>query len=161
VVAYYQNNGEHISHYLEKLEELRQEKGWIYGRCWLPHDAEHELLGQPAHDQTAGGRRRLRVKITPNIKIADGINAARTIFPLCWFDEEACEDGIAALRQYHYDIDPQTGATRSSPVHDWSSHGADGFRYMGVALKDDGPRRRGSRRRKALGPVGRNAWMAR
>lgn len=161
VVAYYQNSGEHISHYLDKLEELRQEKGWTYGTCWLPHDAEHELLGQRRTIKVQVADAGYRVKITPDIKIADGINAARTIFGACWFDEEACEDGIAALRQYHYDIDPQTNARSLKPEHDWSSHGADGFRYMGVALKDDGPAPKVKPKAKPRARSGRSGWMAR
>lgn len=161
VVGYYQNSGEHISHFLDKLEELRKERGWTYGTCWLPHDADNEYLGSRRTIRQQVQDAEYRVKITPKVSIADGINAARSVFAACWFDEEACEDGLATLRQYHYDVDPKTGARSLKPDHDWSSHGADGFRYMGVALKDDGPAVKPRQKARTRAPTGRTGWMAR
>ena len=67
-------------------------------------------------------------RIVPNLSVDDGINAARSILPLCWFDEEKCRRGLAALASYHKEYDEKTKMFRSYPAHDWSSHGADGFR---------------------------------
>ena len=41
-----------------------------------------------------------RAQVAPNLRLADGINAVRTILPRCWFDAERCERGLAALKQY-------------------------------------------------------------
>jgi phage terminase large subunit len=65
VVAYYQNNGEDFDHYLAKLEELRQERGWFYGTLWLPHDAEHKLLGAKRTIKQQAQDAGYRVRITP------------------------------------------------------------------------------------------------
>jgi len=51
------------------------------------------------------------------------------------FDVKNCKDGIEALRHYHRAYNERTRAFRATPVHDWTSHGADAFRYMAVGLK--------------------------
>jgi len=40
-----------------------------------------------------------------------------------------CHDGIQALRHYHYEYDEEKKCLSQKPKHDWSSHGADSFRY--------------------------------
>jgi phage terminase large subunit len=142
VIDFYQDAQKPLEHYVRKL----QEKPYIYGTDWLPHDARANSLGTGRSIEElmrAAGR---NVQIVQKLGIADGINAARTIFPLCWFDQARCADGLQALRHYRYAKSekasqgmPATAAGAlafaSEPVHDWSSHAADAFRYMAVALK--------------------------
>lgn len=160
VVHYYQNNGEDFDHYLAKLEELKEERGWFYGTMWLPHDAEHKVLGAKRTIKQQALDAKHRARIVPNIKVADGIAAARAIFPATWFDEEHCSEGLACLRQYHYEVDDD-GTRSKLPVHDWSSHGADGFRYMGVALRDDAPKPKAKPPARKPAPMSRQGWMGR
>jgi phage terminase large subunit len=160
IVGYYHNNGYVLGHYIQELQRRAMEKGYIYGKVWLPHDAEHKLLGQPRTIKQQLEDAGFTVKITPNIKKAEGINAARTIFPLCYFDEQECADGIDALRHYHYDVD-DAGNRSKEPVHDWSSNGADAFRYFGVSLKEETPKGKPKMKAPAARRPGRNAWMGR
>jgi len=53
----------------------------------------------------------------------------------CWFDGGNCERGIEALRQYRRDFDEKLKTWRGRPLHDWTSHGADAFRYLAVGYK--------------------------
>ena len=76
-----------------------------------------------------------KVRITPKLPIVDGINAARTVFPLCWFDAERCADGLRALRHYRYGEIKTLQHVSREPLHDQSSHGADAFRYFAVGVK--------------------------
>jgi phage terminase large subunit len=48
------------------------------------------------------------------------------------------------------------GEFKSRPVHDWSSHAADAFRYLATALKE------GATKRPALARPshGKNGWLA-
>lgn len=130
-LAYYQNRGYGLDHYIKEL----QRRAYVYGDCWLPHDAENELL---ASQRTISQQMReagYTVRITPKIKVADGINAARMIFPNTWFDAEECADGLNCLRRYRYDVD-DNGQFSRNPLHDEASDGADAFRYMAVALRE-------------------------
>jgi len=132
VIDYYENQGHALGHYMKEL----QRRPYIYGDTWLPHDADNELLASErtiAQQARAAG---FKVRITPKTSIAVGINAARTIFANCWFDLEKCADGIQCLRNYRYDVDPDTQQYSTQPLHDWASHGADAFRYFAVAIKE-------------------------
>lgn len=132
LIDYYENRGQALPHYLKHL----QSKGYVYGDCWLPHDAQNELLASErtiAQQARAAG---FNVRITPKSSIADGINAARTLFSACWFDAEKCADGINCLRNYRYEVDEETQQYSQKPLHDWASHGADAFRYFAVALRE-------------------------
>ena len=39
----------------------------------------------------------INFRVTPDIGVADGIDAARLLLPRCWFDEEKCRVGLEAL----------------------------------------------------------------
>lgn len=160
LVHYFQASGLEVGDYLEKLEALKEERGWFYGTMWLPHDAEHQRLGMPRTIKRQVEDGGYRVKIVPNIRIADGIAAARTVFASAWFDEEHCADGLACLRQYHYEV-ADDGTRSKLPEHDWSSHGSDAFRYLGVALKEDAPKPKVAPPKAKAPPPGRHGWLAR
>jgi phage terminase large subunit len=151
LIDYYANRGQALPHYLNAM----QSKGYVYGEDWLPHDARSKTIGtgRSVEDMMrAAGR---KVQITPQLSVADGINAARTVFGRCWFDQAKCADGLQALRHYRYDTD-ENRQFKLTPLHDWASDGADAFRYFAVAMKE--PRRASAPKRAA--PRFEGAWMS-
>ena len=68
-------------------------------------------------------------------KVMDGINEARVQFRNFWFDEYATQELRNCLANYTQEWDEKKGAFRDNPKHDWSSHGADAFRYAVQAYK--------------------------
>lgn len=132
VIDYYENAGVGAEHYVEVLKE----RGYPYGFDWLPHDAKVREWGS--------GRTRVetlesmgrKCRLVPDHSLMDGINAARRTIKACRFDSERCERGLDALRQYHADYNEETRTLAKIPVHDWSSHGADAFRYMAMAWQE-------------------------
>lgn len=153
LIDYYENQGQALAHYLKHL----QSKAYVYGDTWLPHDAENELLASErtiAQQARAAG---FKVRITPKIGIADGINAARTLFANCWFDAEKCADGLQCLRNYRYEVDKDTQQYSKVPLHDWSSHGADAFRYFAVALRE--PKKKQPVKLNSRPGGGNQSWM--
>lgn len=118
------------------LQEL-QSKQYTYDTDWLPHDAQAKTLasGGRSVEQLlkAAGR---KVRIVPRLSVFDGINAARTIFPSCYFDAAKCADALQALRHYRYEVDAETGNFSKAPLHDQNSHCADAFRYLAIAFKE-------------------------
>jgi phage terminase large subunit len=131
IIDFYQNNQKHLDHYLQVV----QSRGYTLGTTWLPHDAKAKTIGTKRSVEEQAMAKGFRVRITPKLSVSDGINAARTIFANCYFDEEKCADGLQALRHYRFEVNPESNTYSKNPVHDWSSHAADGFRYLGVALK--------------------------
>ena len=67
-------------------------------------------------------------------RVEDGINAVRTIIPRCWFDQNKCARGIDALKLYRAEYDDKLQTLKPRPVHDWTSHAADAFRYLAMTL---------------------------
>jgi hypothetical protein len=76
------------------------------------------------------------VKVCKKLRIAEGINAARTLFPLNNIDEENCYELVQHLRHYRFDVDEETGQLSKEPVHDEHSHAADAFRYMALNIRE-------------------------
>lgn len=129
MIDYYENTGHSLEHYLKEL----QGRQYVYGEDFLPHDADSkQLVADKTIRQQAAAIGR-SVRIVPEIGVANGINAARTVFNRCWFDEGKTADGLQALRHYQYKVDPNTGQRGKEPLHNWASHGADAFRYFAVA----------------------------
>lgn len=135
VIDYIENSGVGLDWYVNELRK----RPYTWADHILPHDAEVKELGT--------GRSRLEVlhslglgsaRIIKAQSVADGINAARMILPRCWFDAEKCERGIDALKNYRREWDEKRKVFHSRPLHDWSSHAADSFRYMALGLPNGG-----------------------
>ncbi|KQP50826.1 terminase [Methylobacterium sp. Leaf399] len=146
LIDYYENRGHALTHYLDVLKARSEPEGeapgYVYGEHWLPHDARNELLASERTIEQQMWAAGHNVRITPKLPVAAGIDAARQIFDRCWFDEDRCADGLQALRNYRYEVDPDTQRFSKTPLHDWASHGADAFRYFAVGIaepREDAP----------------------
>ena len=72
--------------------------------------------------------------LPPTREIWAGINATRDIMQRCYFHKTNCAKGLEALEAYHTKDSSSGGLVSKDPVHDWSSHGADAFRYACEAI---------------------------
>lgn len=136
VIDFYENRLKGLDHYIHALRTRRGSNGELYeyGTCWLPHDARAKTLGSKKSIEEQMRDAGFAVRIVPRLSKFDGIIAARSIFPTCWFDAARTEKGLLhALRHYHYAENVDTEVLSNEPVHDWSSHAADAFRYMAIA----------------------------
>ena len=145
LIDYEEGERESISHYISEL----QKRPYVWGTDYLPWDGGLKSLGNGKSIEDimrAAGR---RVRVAPRGPIVDGINAVRTIFPLCWFDEQKCAPGIRSLRCYRYgEMRSYEGPTRE-PLHDKHSHCADAFRCLAVSIRQpQKEREREARRQK-------------
>lgn len=131
IIDYEEGTQQALNHYLAEL----QGRGYVWGTDYLPWDGAPKSLGTGksiADLMRAVGR---KVRVVPQLLVADGINAARTIFPLCYFDEQKCAAGLRSLRCYRYgQMQSYEGPTRE-PIHDIHSHPADAFRTLAVAIR--------------------------
>lgn len=131
-IDYYQNNQKPLTHY----QGVLQAKNYVYSAHWLPHDARAKETGSGMSIEE-----RMRkwgpTRIIKRLSLEDGIDAGRTLLANCWFDEAACEAGFKALTNYRYEVGSEGSITVMSkvPVHDWSSHGADAFRYSALSVR--------------------------
>lgn len=133
LIDYLEDSQRPFNSYLKEL----QNRGYVYKTMWLPHDAQAKSLGTGRSIEEMAAAAGWRVRIVPRLSVADGINAARTLFPNMWFDKTACADGLQALRHYRYDVD-RNGQVSRNPLHDDASHGADALRGVAVAMQEAG-----------------------
>lgn len=141
VVDYHASNLKTIEFYATLLRDWQKRHGTVYGRHWLPHDARPRTLaggGKSILQQFEDHARTMglgKFGIVPRLDRQEGIQAARATFPNIFFDKERCEDGIEALRSYRREWDEEKKCFNDNPVHDWSSHGSDAFRYLSLVWK--------------------------
>jgi phage terminase large subunit len=127
VIDYIEDSGKPIHDYIRML----QDKPYIYGTDYLPHDAKARQLGTGRSIEEVMRLSGRKVSIVPRLSVNDGINAARTLFPSIWIDERKCSQLLICLQRYAWDVE----ASNPKPKHDESSHGADAFRYMAIVIK--------------------------
>ena len=132
VIDCYEARGEGLPHYVKVLTQ----KNYLYGDHFAPHDIEVRELGSGKSRREIAYDLGLNFRVVPKLPVEDGLHAAQMLIPRCWFDAEKCKDGLVALRQYHRAYNERNRVFRNSPVHDWSSHFADAFRYCAVGIKE-------------------------
>jgi len=151
LIRFLQDTQKTMTHYLATLQTF----GYVYDTIWLPHDAKAKTLaaaGMTIEEivRNAG----YKTRVLDRVPTVDSINAARTIFPKCYFDRENTADGLQCLRHYRYEVDPDTKQFGRTPLHDHYSHGADAFKYVAMMVSEP---RRSQRRQMQAAP---QHWMA-
>lgn len=126
IIDYYENSLEPIDHYILEL----QKKNYIWGIDYLPHDGRRKNLVSELTIEKIMKNAGRKPFVLAADSILIGVNAARTIFPLCRFDKEKTIDLIQALRKYRW------ADNQEKPMHDNWSHPSDAFRYLAMAMKN-------------------------
>lgn len=140
-----QRSGESMKFYVNLLYEKHKQKGYKYGTHYLPHDIN-------VTDYSAEQSRRAIFEETyktlfgksPDIKIVPAANplarieAVRHLFPRFQFDDanEKVRFGVDALSQYRKEYDEKNRVFKSSPLHDWTSHCADGLGTFAMGYEE-------------------------
>ena len=140
ILDYHSSNGHQVSYYTDLIMAKEREFNYKYGYHYLPHDARAKTLasgGKSIIEQISSKIPLKSLKIVPSLSLQDGIQAARLALMRSWFDAERCHDGIECLRQYQREYDEDKKVFRDKPKHDWTSHGADAFRMLAIAWKEE------------------------
>jgi hypothetical protein len=141
VINHHESNFKDVPFYCQLLHNLAETEGYRYASQWIPHDGWSATLAsggktviQQFIDDNKDGRLGKFMRV-PDVSLQDGIQAARATFPRCSFDKEKCADGLECLKQYHYEYDEDKKVFKNTPLHDWSSHTSDAFRYLALSWK--------------------------
>lgn len=155
-VDYYENSGEQAAHYARVLRE----RGYMYGKHYLPHDGVNTDWSGEGNDTRLGVLEKLGVKPTvlvPRIElISDGIDMVRQAFSRCRFDRTRCGEfkpgegrgGLPSLAAYQHKWNETTSAWHDYPLHNWASNGADAFRQFAQGFPINGVNDAGTSRRR-------------
>lgn len=131
IIDFYEANSQAISHYVEWIKALP----YTVDRVWLPHDAKAKSLQTGRSMVETFLQQGIKPELVPDMSLQDGIEAARQVIPLCWFNEQATYEGLEHLRAYSREWDEKTGTFRQKPKHDAHSHASDSFRYLAIVAK--------------------------
>jgi hypothetical protein len=133
IIDYYENSGEGLSHYLGVIKS----KPYIYDKYFGPHDIESHQFSTGLSTKEVGASLGVSFITLPTLKLRleDGIEAVRGLFPRFWIDETKCSVLIKCLENYRKEYDINYQIYKNRPVHDKFSHGADAFRYCAIAIK--------------------------
>ncbi|MGE4471073.1 MAG: PBSX family phage terminase large subunit [Desulfovibrio sp.] len=131
IIDYYEASGEGLAHYAGVLTA----KGYHYGKHIAPHDIKVRELGSGKSRLEAARKLGIVFTVAPLQSVEDGIEAVRQVIDAAWFDKERCGQGLDALWSYQREWDDVRSCFKTSPLHDWSSHGADAFRYLATGFR--------------------------
>ena len=133
IIDCYSNHGQAIEHYHDVLKA----KSYQYGEwLWLPHDARAKSLQTGRSIEEQFRLKGWKTRITPELGLIDGIQAARMTLRDCFIDA-SCVSGLDALKQYQREYDEDKKCFRDKPRHDWTSHFADAFRYTCLVWREE------------------------
>jgi phage terminase large subunit len=132
LIDYYENHGVGLDNYVKWLRDNHYHKA----EHILPHDVQVRELGTGKSRlevlQDAG----LEIRVAPRMSVDDGIQAVRRLLPRCWFNVPNVQIGLNCLRNYRRAYDEKRKIFFERPLHDWSSHGSDAFRYLAIGLDE-------------------------
>jgi hypothetical protein len=132
LLDYYENHGVGLDHYVKWIKDNDYSKA----EHILPHDVRVRELGTGKSRLEMLEESGLQVKIAPRMGLDDGIQAVRRLLPRCWFNVPKVQNGLNCLRNYRRDYDEKRKIFFERPLHDWSSHGSDSFRYLALGLDE-------------------------
>lgn len=141
-VGMFQRSGRHMqmidflqgkeSDGLPQLIAELQKKPYVWGKHFAPHDIRATDIGTGKTRLETAASLGWRFDVVPDIGVDDGINAGRLMFARLWIDDTKCQMFIDAIGQYRQEWDERKGMFRDIPLHDWTSHPADMYRYAAV-----------------------------
>jgi phage terminase large subunit len=159
LLDYIEGVGQPLGYY---ATELRR-RSWKDAIIHLPHDgvAHNNISGKRYIDHwiEAGFECATPIKNGGAGAAMMRIEAARRIFPRCWFDEKKTEAGRDALGYFHERKDENRNVGLG-PEHDWSSHAADPFGYLAIAYEEPPAAKSEKRGRSAEPPPRGTFWSA-
>lgn len=128
IIDYLEDNNQGLPYYIKELKN----KPYVYGKHFAPFDINQKELTTGQTRLETAKKLGIKFNVVPSVSIDDGIDKARLMFSRLWINELPCDNFIEAIRQYRKDWDEKNLKFKDNPVHDWTSHAADMFRYTAL-----------------------------
>lgn len=138
LLDYYENHGKTLIHYQDEVEQRCKALGVTPVKHWLPHDARSHgglVTGVSVLEDCVHRWGYENVSIYPEVSFLEGIQAGRWLLQKAVRFHPRAQEGIEALKAYHYGWDEDRKVFTNQPEHDWSSHPADAFRGVAVVYR--------------------------
>lgn len=137
VLHYYENSGAGLDHYLRYLDQWKSKTNCFYGQHFVPHDMQNRDFSSGEKRIDAARRLGFEMTVVKKESIDEGIQNVRSLLPRCRFDKTECKLGIQCLEFYRKKWNDSLKIYYDEPLHDRWSHGADSFRYLSAAIKQN------------------------
>jgi hypothetical protein len=138
-IRYMEDHGKGLDFYWRWLKLWSDEHHAIWGKHYVPHDANASLQGEQVTNrreilEKLGMR---NIEVVPRVQALDiGIDLTRrALVSDNWFDKQGCDKGIQCLDSYQYEWDAKLGRWKAEPLHNWASHGSDAWRQFAQGYK--------------------------
>lgn len=131
LIDYYEKNNEGLEHYIKVI----QQKPYVYGKHFFPHDMRVREWAGPRITRLDKARHLgLNGVMADELSIEDGIEAVKSNFDKMWIDEYNCKQLLKCIENYRQAFDVKTNRYSGIPIHDQFSHGCDALRYLCVSI---------------------------
>ena len=134
-VQYYENQGEGLEHYVKYLNEFKVKHDIQWGMHYVPHDMANREFTSGVDRLETAREFGYKMSVVPRKSIEEGIQAVRSLLPLCNFHDQKCQHGIKCLDFYRKKYNETLKVYYDEPCHDKWSHGADAFRMFAIGAK--------------------------
>lgn len=128
MIDYYEGIDKGLNHYAKVL----QDKGYVYAKHIAPHDITVRELTTGKSRLEIASDLGINFDVLPKLGLSDGINAGRLMFRRLWVDEKKCQQWLDYIAQYRREWDDAKGMFKENPLHDFTSHAADMYRYAAI-----------------------------
>ncbi len=144
VIDWYEASGFGASHYFgvldgeapEGTEPIFVPKKYKLTRIYLPHDAKQRTFqtGVSTLDQFLE-KYPGRIGMTPHLDVAGGIDGGRWLLEQPVRFHSRVLEGVKTLGAYRFEWDEVKKVFKKTPLHDWTSHTADAWRYVAAVYQ--------------------------
>jgi phage terminase large subunit len=131
IIDYEEFQGKIIS----DMFEVFHGKPYKLHKLWVPHDAKAKTVQTRRSSIEQFLDAGFPADLVPKLGIQQGIDAVRMLLPQCRFDLSRTHHGVESLRAYKREYNELLKVFRDTPLHDWASDGADGFRYLALVAR--------------------------
>ncbi len=135
MIDYLEEHGQGLPYYAQAL----QQKNYVYGEHFAPHDINARELGTGLSRLETAKKLGINFRVVDSLPVQDGIDAARILFKKLWVDQTRCKEFLRLIPQYTKEFDEKKKVFKDTPLHDWTSHGADMYRYAAIVIRKMAP----------------------
>lgn len=139
LVAYEEKTQTTVEYWAERIKARRFELGYLYEHidgkvlCIGPHDLRQVHWGNMHSAEAAARSLGLHFRVMKKLTHEEYTQAGRRLFPSVWIHEKDAARFVEICQSYRFEKDEVHNCFSKLPLHDWTSHGADHYKYYACA----------------------------
>lgn len=131
-INYIEDRNKGLDFYIKTIKDLP----YVFAAHYGPHDIETRDWVTGKSRKEMASELGLEFDVVPKMPIEDGIAACRMFINMCYINEGMCDKLLSGLFSYRREFNEKMDMYSDRPIHDWSSHPSDMFRYAATMVRD-------------------------